>query len=264
MGPSPNIILDIDEDFFGVELAAQRMTDAGLDWDKVERLGRLYLFCPTHIKHEAIGNNLMRKIINSVLQHCDQSFTAIEDLCRAKITAPANHIRRFILSYWYLNPHMFCQHSVVEMLDKLNDLTTILSRFRLVDLHMMRDCGFCLSDTPGSARFRRAGHGQLVLCTGTNTPRNNVVFLHKPDGDEIEKRAERLRKILTLIDLYHRPSIVTVCRSVRDGYTPRSLFSTIETSILDIFKDLPGGHYEVVYDENLYGGKGGWPDRHKT
>jgi len=59
-----------------------------------------------------------------------------------------------------------------------------------------------------------------------------------------------------------RPLLVTVCRSVRDGYTPRSLAAHIETGILSALRrQRRSGTMTVIYDNDLLAGRGGWDNR---
>ena len=264
IGASGSIILDIDEDYFGVELAGQRLVDAGFDWNMLTLMSSplTRLFCPKHIKHEGLGNRLMFEVITTILRRCYAYVKLYQHSCRIPAGKVSSLVRKVALVYWQRDRLLFCPYNVTRLLDLTDELTSVLYRFRLRDLLVLREFGFCLSAAPASTEFTRKGYGGLVVCLGANTPNSNVVFLHKPDAVEIWARTVQLRDILYILDFYHTPSIVTLCRSVRDGYTPRSLFSSIESNILDIFKELPGV-YEVVYDKNLYGGQGGWPDRHK-
>ena len=265
IGASGNIILDVDEDYFGVELAGQRLVDAGLKWNTVELLQMPLkkMFCPKHIDHESLGNRMMRELIGSFISRCRTSVKSNHDTCRAPVGDTQKLIRKMILARRKRYPQLFCTKKTKRLFAVTNELTDALYQFKLNHLRALMEFGFCLETSPASLTFRMTGFGSFGLCQGANTPNASVVFLHKPDAAEIRTRTSQLREILEIIDARHRPNVVTLCRSVRDGYTPRSLFSSIESNILDIFKELPG-QYDVVYDENLYGGQGGWPDRHKT
>ena len=264
IGATGNIILDIDEDYFGVELPGESLVHAGLNWKLVMQIqdSLSNLFCPRHIAHESLANRMMREIIGAVIRRCQPTANPLRDTCRTSVGHVQSVVRNVVLAYRKRNTTLFCTLHTKELLERSNKLTLILHQFKLSHLLVLMDLGVCLRTTPASVDFRQTGFGSIALCLGFNTPNDTAVFLHKPDAAEIRTRTTQLRKILEIIDARHRPSVVTLCRSVRDGYTPRSLFSSIEANILGIFKDLPG-HYDVVYDENLYGGKGGWPDRHK-
>ena len=264
IGGSGNIILDIDEDFFGVELPSETLVDAGLDENMTKPLqdSLSTLLCPKHIDHESLSNRMMRKIIGTLIRRCRPSVKSDDGVCRVLIGKIRKLVRRIMLAYMKKDMQMFCSNKTENLLDSAKELTNILYYTQLDHLRILMEFGFCLATTPASLGFRDEGHGRIGVCVGAVEPNATIVFRHKPDAAEVRSRTTQLRKMLEIIDARHRPSVVTLCRSVRDGYTPRSLFSSIEANILGIFKDLPG-HYDVVYDENLYGGKGGWPDRHK-
>ena len=265
IGGSGNIILDIDEDFFGVELPGKTLVDAELNWNMVLQLQRplSLLFCPRHIDHERLGNRMMREVIGAVVRRCRPTVKSDDDTCRVLIGEIRSLVRGVASTYIKQSRPLFCSGEFKQLLSVVNELADVLYHFKLNHLRVLRGFGFCLETSPATLHFREVGQGSLGVCMGANHPNSTVVFLHKPDAAEVRARTTQLRKMLERIDARHRPSVVTLCRSVRDGYTPRSLFSSIEANILGIFKHLPG-HYDVVYDENLYGGKGGWPDRHKN
>ena len=59
-----------------------------------------------------------------------------------------------------------------------------------------------------------------------------------------------------------RRLLVTVSRSVRDGYTPRSLAGRIEDGVLTALRrQRRSGAMTVVYDSDLLGGRDGWTSR---
>ena len=265
IGGTGNIILDIDEDYFGVDLPAQSLLDSGLKWDTVTIFDFILrrIFCPTRIDHEPRGNRMLRELISSFIRLCRRSVHSDDDTCASVAVDPAiGVINKLMLAYWTRDQDIFCAKNSQEIYNLATELTMVSSLFSINHLRVLVEFGFCFETSPASRLFRDVGHGKIKLCMGFNTPNDSVVVVHKPDAAEVRARTAQLRKMLEIIDARHRPSVVTLCRSVRDGYTPKSFFSSIEANILGIFKDLPG-HYDVVYDENLYGGKGGWPDRHK-
>jgi len=116
--------------------------------------------------------------------------------------------------------------------------------------------GFCLSGTPKTVSFND-GNGAITVCHGFNEPDSNVVFQHTPTAVEVTHRMRTLREILR--SLPTRPKLATLCRSVRDGYTPRNLSKLIERGILRLFAEWKG--WEVFYDDDLLGGRVGWEGR---
>ena len=216
------------------------------------------MFCPKRIRHEALGNRLMRGLIDLIVNRCRKSETSESETCRAPIDELRPIVINLLLGYHKIDATIFCSNNFEHIRANTDELTNCLLQFNLNHMRVLKRFGFCLETTPATVRFRETGVGSFGVCTGLNPPNSTVVFLHKPDEAEIKTRALQLRKMLQIIDEHHRPNVVTLCRSVRDGYTPRSLFRTIESKILDIFKRLPG-RYDVTYDANLFGGMRGWP-----
>lgn len=70
--------------------------------------------------------------------------------------------------------------------------------------------------------------------------------------------------VLVLADVLatepQRPVLVTLCRSVRDGYAPSALWRQIETGVLAALA-AQYGPLDVRFDANLLGGPLGW-DHH--
>ena len=87
----------------------------------------------------------------------------------------------------------------------------------------------------------------------------NQIYVDSKDG--IEKRGERLSKILDHIYESVTPKIIKISRSLRDGYVPRkqqrliehTVRKTIETNLSKRFLKS-----ETIFDENLFCGKDGW------
>ena len=260
IGESGNIILDIDGFYFGVQLSGQALTDAGLDWRLMEMLQAALtdMFCLRLVHHESVANRMMRKVVAKILRKCHRSGSSYI-ACRIPVGAVSAVVRKVALSYWRLDKAMFCPSRFEQLAEMSNILTSILRVFGSRQLHVLRDFGFCMSPTLGSIDF----YGNLMVCHGADPHNSSATYRHQPDIDEMEYRTSQLQQILDLIDGCHTPSVVTMSRSVRHGFTPITLFRSIESKILDIFEGLPGP-YDVAYDENLYSGVGGWPGRHNV
>ena len=136
--------------------------------------------------------------------------------------------------------------------------------YNLPVAHLARilNLGFCLSSSPKSLAFS-SDRAQFTVCHGLNEPDSDIVFLHTPNETDIELRMRTLRSLIR--QLPEKPRLVTLCRSVRDGYTPRSLAGVIEAGIFRIFEDAKieerFGSWEVLYDDDLFGGIAGWNGR---
>ena len=99
------------------------------------------------------------------------------------------------------------------------------------------------------------------VCTGQTAPDNDVITHHVPTRQEIVRQTDKLKKILSYLP---QPKHVTVCRSFRDGYTPKEFFSQIERNILTSIQNSFHSYRTVHYDVNLLGGPEGWFSRNNS
>ena len=258
-----SVILDIDEDYFGCELGATPLLEAEVEWAPVKVVSKRVedLFCPTRIVHESETNTLLRAVFAAVIDACRpvETPTGACPLTPVQVLALMKPLVRDFTLRW---PTVVCP----DPRSRWHHLAAAMLRLRRRDLVAVRDLGFCLSQTPASYEGNR-GAVSILVCHGANTPNETLVFAHTPTADEVRSRMAGLAIILRALDGGRTPpAIVTLCRSVRDGYTPREQFVTIEAGILDIFsRQLTNRtRYDVFYDDNLLGGKGGWPHRHDT
>ncbi|GFR84485.1 UPF0489 protein C5orf22 [Elysia marginata] len=141
-------------------------------------------------------------------------------------------------------------------------LLTLLAPLDDNQLQALAEVGICFQVSLHSYDEARVGH--FRLCDGYNRPNETVVTFFTPNREDVQTRGKRLQSILGQVSA--TPDIVTVCRSVRDGYTPRTHFRQIENLILDALKNRysrsRGEGIQIMYDRDLLGGKDGWWHRH--
>ena len=137
---------------------------------------------------------------------------------------------------------------------------------------VMLGIGFCLNRTPATFRHESGGYSGK----GSENDYGMKVCLDRPRsyGDvhndashaatassnspaEIARRLENLKKAFMREAVRTRPVLVTICRSVRDGYTIPAVWHQIESGLMQILEQV-WGPLDVTYDKNLLGGKGGW------
>ena len=278
LGEPQNVILDIDEDYFGCELGAKVLIDAGVRWKPVLKLSRQIaeFFCPKSIEHESLSNHVMHTVMKAMIKNNSNRLQNLQ-MCNAASVKMHSIAKSIIKKFLRDEPSIFCLDDKTEQDETENDETkndkiehrsvedrwesvmNSLCMFSLREFEAVMDLGFCLSMSPASTGF--STQGALQVCHGSNIPNDTVVFLHSPEVNEVEGRMTHLNEMLRIVDTVNPPKFVTVCRSVRDGYTPREHFTRIESGIVKIFQQL-SMPYSVSYDENLLGGRGGWPDRH--
>ena len=165
---------------------------------------------------------------------------------------------------------MFCGNTAATVKKSWIALAEILVRLPVAHLRSVVDVGFCLNTAPRTHNFRREPYvGDFVVCYGANEPNSTLVYHHTPSLNELDVQmrsfdrlmAEVLRQTTALSE-GRRAVLVTVCRSVRDGYTPRALAAHIEHGILAALRrQRRSGIMTIVYDKDLLSGRAGWDSR---
>ncbi|VEL39531.1 unnamed protein product [Protopolystoma xenopodis] len=115
---------------------------------------------------------------------------------------------------------------------------------------------------------------RLHLCVGQNLVGRSLVdeWLPQPEmgmgiGIGIRNATPTIGQLCAQVDrllgqLPRRPDLVTLVRSVRDGYTPHDRQPDIEAAILDVLERRLGlGPTDTVYSKHLLGGVRGWARR---
>lgn len=142
----------------------------------------------------------------------------------------------------------------------LKDLINNLKQQSLRQLRSLQYVGFCLTSSPRSSKL--VNKFSFNVCNGVNYPGQSAVDTHIPRLSEIQHRTKLLQQMLSAVKS-KKISMTSVCRSVRDGYTPRRYFNRIENDVLKVL-NVTFGNIQVRYDSSLLGGKKGWPSRHKV
>ena len=262
------VLLDIDEDYYGCESSVMPLYNAGLYKAAITRLSQLIgkLFCANDVHNEFIADKVFHTLVQIV-----QDFKA--SLCLKKAPQNGNDCLSDLRA----------DQALIQMIPQVSDslekagveelqcdrgagkvwlqvLLRTLYNLNITQLEALSYVGVCLETAPTSFQFETES---LHVCHGFNVPGDTQVTFHVPTEHENEVRSELLKN--TLSQLPKQPMLVTVCRSMRDGYTPWAFFGYIEKAVIKIlgtvFKDVTEKSFH--YDENLLGGRKGWPDRHK-
>lgn len=254
-----SLLLDIDEDFFGCVLRGQSLVDKNMPWNEVEEIDSLLneLICPQLTAHEELGNRFMQLLLALVVKHCKSSkedAVACVDPKTRKGKAFTSEVNRVANSY--LNKGIFCETSITEQQKRLEMLLEYFIHLSVEQIRACAELGFCMQTSPRS--YHANG---FQLCHGANEPNTTIVTTHLPGENELYLRLKRLHRMLHA-GKYPRPRMVTLCRSVRDGYTPVEYFKNIEKTVIEsILSSRDDVTFNVTYDVNLLGGKRGWPAR---
>ncbi|KAK2151143.1 hypothetical protein LSH36_374g00033 [Paralvinella palmiformis] len=256
-----DVILDIDEDFFGCERGGTTLENVRIPWSVVERLDRLTneLLCPKNAIHEEAGDRLMKGFIADFVRLCR---LATESTCNVSSRVIVDRVKGSFLKQHRLTPRMFCQDRDYS-LHLLRNTADVFRTLKYNQLVRLADLGFCLSESPATYGFEN-GNAEFSVCHGAISANDHLVFIYVPEEEELTKQMSLVRSILARVTAM-QPNIVTLCRSVRDGYTPRHLAKRIEGDIVDFFnRSHEGIKYNLIYDDNLFGGKEGWHGRYKA
>ena len=254
-----NVVLDLDEDYFGCESAAAVLWDNGMGSKWLQKIddSLLTMFCPRNSKEEIYSDRFMNAILHYVTERC-----RTPKQCTRQVM---QEIRKKVLKHWNSIPPYGkgprCKHANSKLLFRL------VKEFSQMDeeqRQILAEVGFCMTENRKSSTFPSRG-AQLRVCQGWNTPDDHikVVYFHTPNATEISQRGKLLKNLLSS---KHAPvpKVVTVARSVRDGYTPKKYFHRIELLTLNAVVNSGKGSYDVYFDEDLLGGRNGWPGRHKN
>lgn len=253
-----SMILDIDEDFFGCENVANSLVQDDLLWSEIEMIDqRLRRFlCPKFIQHEELGNGFLRTLLQLFMKNCKFSRCSGMDL----FTDLLNEAYDVLVSEFRLHPSMFCGYNDFDVRNAWKGLAKIFYQLPPQHIRRIHDLGFCLSVSPKTLFFEE-GRAELTICHGLNPPNATVVFLHSPEKLEIVDRGQRLLTMLQSILETRSLPLVTLCRSVRDGFTPRGLADFIEGEVLETLARASEVGWEINYDDDLLGGRMGWVSR---
>ncbi|XP_045211860.2 uncharacterized protein LOC123563237 [Mercenaria mercenaria] len=263
---SEHIILDIDEDFYGCSYAIEPLLKANVSYSKLFRLSSLIAsyICPTSFTHEKESDKFLMELLSvtrtkracnrdKTLKHSERCHGVAEiDLHRHF----RHQLNRSITEDTIRMCHRTRPHDFVQ------NLLTKLSTFSITQIRALQKTGFCLTTSPKTLKINR-NDNRFGLCIGSNTPKDTAVLEHTPTKSEIATRTILLKGLLKKLSS-HSVELVTVSRSMRDGYTPRQFFEKIEADILNGLKDSFSRKIKVQYDRELLGGKPGWPARHKA
>ncbi|CAH8856531.1 unnamed protein product [Trichobilharzia szidati] len=244
------LILDIDEDFFGVHLVMRSLLKTGLTSEFIFSLNNLIpsIFCPLSHIDELDIDQIYRWLLEQVYL----------------TTHYSNYRKRFTIESYALNDilssinknlqitDIFC-HNYTLALKKFNELFKNTS-ITYEQFNALTRVGVCLTNSLLTHQYTPEIH----LCIGHNTPNASLVEEFIPTSDDLLQLAVQFTQIL--LSLPYPPNVISVSRSSRDGYTPRWLQYNIETIILNILKrvfDLTDEN--IVYTKYLAGNKRqGW------
>lgn len=251
-----NMILDIDEDFFGCEYASQSLHDLLVpDLSMLDKF--LYqLFCPLHQNGEAALDGFLTDLIEFI-KHTKCKSEHNHRLCDNKTL---NNSKDFFMKRSSIWNHYMCKTSEKSRILLIDGVIEELFQLNNRHLNALQRVGFCLSTSRKS--YQPINPSLFVTCKGANSPNETVVTEHRTNPMEITERGRLLKTILRVFKA-SPPKLITVCRSIRDGYTPRKYFTKIEHTVLNAIRTNYQNAY-IHHDNGLLGGKKGFKQYNKN
>ncbi|KAH8870440.1 UPF0489 C5orf22 [Schistosoma japonicum] len=244
------LILDIDEDFFGVHLVTRSLLKSGLHIDFIQSLNLIIssIFCPLYHVNELEIDQMYRWLIEQAylnVNHANYPVTVI--MSSYKINMMLKHINRN-----FQITDVFCPNYTLN-LQRLNELF-INASITYNQLNVLARVGVCYTSSLITYQYMPEIH----LCLGHNMPNASLVEEFVPTSEDLLKLAVQFSQVL--LSLPYRPNIISIARSSRDGYTPRWLQYDIETMILNILKKVFNlTEDNIIYTKHLAGDKHqGW------
>eukprot|EP00105_Crassostrea_gigas_P013951 XP_011430449.1 PREDICTED: uncharacterized protein LOC105330461 [Crassostrea gigas] len=241
-------LLDVDVDFLYFMSAGESLVRAKVSHDVIDDLNSnlCRLLCPSSGDQETAMDRFISEFIDRVQSH------------------KLKH--KFVSNFTelYKNGMNFFQKENFRWLPYLCPVTAdqtrlFISRFvrsvaslPIPQLAALRRTGFCLN--PGRQSIRDLPEKKFTVCTGE-------VFMFNNQGNYVDpleqrKRLRNFRDIVT--EVCNFPvKLVTVCRSVRDGFTDRTLETMHEQLIIDVLRRRLSDT-NVFYDTTMLGGKRGF------
>ena len=248
-----NIILDIDEDFFGVESGEQNFIDKGVSTNTSHLMDEYFplIFCPSTNKEEEFLNNALHNI-----------FSRIENFLltyKYNVTGEGNNHDKEIKTKFSTKVKSLVQPYICNEMKSftvLDDLISQLYMLEIKEISSLAKTNYCLFNSP-----KLKMKPTFTLCHGKIPADDTLNQIYVSTDTEILTRAASIGRIIDKINKYQSPKICTICRSLRDGYTPRDQQTYIEKALLDEAAKAFGAdglNIKLIYDENLLFGKIGW------
>ena len=243
------LIVDIDEDFFGVESGIQAFLDRGLSeitqgWcnDFIATLT-----CPLTVSDEKNAEEILRTMFKAVYEAKINNLN--EKLIKSLISNPLHSLKTLYPCKEYVEPAE-STHYILET------FTEFIYNCSLKELKALSILKYCLTSSPV---LKRKPH--FSLCTGNIAIGDSLNQIHLTSDDEINENGHKIKNLLKMILSKIPIKFVSIARSLRDGYTPRKYQRLIEKVLMRSLEQAFGSFEKkpkVKYDRHLAFGKDGW------
>ncbi len=261
-----SLVLDIDEDFFGVlSLRDTKILMGSLSSKLLDRVSSaLKRVRVTTVASETGVNDALRKDIHATWKECWEGPVAnakCSSSSQATVlsTSTVRQLSKLLSSSDY------------DTVPQLGEALHALIRSSPNAAHLLNAYGFCLATSPETYRHKSGGFaadGKQIVGKGmkicADSPsrhaavHNDPSFVTRAASDSPFEIARRFKVMAKALKRELRvPAVVTICRSIRDGYAYPGHWAQIEAGILRTLEEAYGP-LDVRYDKNLLGGAEGW------
>lgn len=260
------LILDIDEDYYGCVYASQPLLDSGVKDIELEHISKYLkkLICPKSLAQE--------KYADSILVTALDYFKNMYSCQNPKVPATkgnkcpshsktSSDVNVFLQKKLWGNKKIhLCSKQLHAVKYAISELVHSFQKLSSKQVKIMQRVGFCLCTSPKT--FKLTFPSAFGLCIGNNKESESDVLVHNPSKKDISERTKILQNILYSMKS-KSVKLVTICRSSRDGYTPRRYMKQIESDIISSLNKTFDHSCVVHYDNGLLGGINGWLSRPK-
>ncbi|CAH8511628.1 unnamed protein product [Schistosoma turkestanicum] len=246
------LILDIDEDFFGVHLVTRSLLKSGLSYDFIKTINLIIssTFCPVYYVNETEIDQIFRWLLEYVYFDVYSGNHRRSTVQNDELTIMLKNLNKNLQI-----TDIFC-HNYTLNLQRLNELF-MNSSITYNQFNALTRVGVCFTSSLVTYQYMPEIH----LCLGHNMPNASLVEEFLPTSNDLLKLMVQFTQVL--LSIPYPPNIISIARSSRDGYTPRWLQYDIETMLLNILKRVfTLTENNIIYTSHLAGNKQqGWYHR---
>lgn len=242
------VLLDIDVDFLYFMNAGESLIRANVSRDVVDDINSnlCRLLCPNSGEQETEMDRFISEFIQRIQSHkIKRKFVFnFTDL----YTKGMNFFRKDKLKWLSYSCPVTAEQTRLFISRFVRNVASLSAS----QLAALRETGFCLS--PGRRSLKELPEKVFTICTG-----DSFLFNLQRNFVDPSKQLKRLRDFRDMVtEVCNLPvKLVTISRSVRDGFTDRILETRHEKLILDILqRTLPNTN--VFYDTTMLGGRNGF------
>lgn len=241
-------LLDVDVDFLYFMSAGESLVRVNVSHDAIDDLNSnmCRLLCPSSGEQETEMDRFISEFIDSVHSH------------KLKHRFVSNNAELYTNGMNFFREKRFrwlpysCPVTAEQTRLFVSRFVRSVASLPISHLAALRKTGFCLS--PGRQSLRELPEKKFTVCTGEG-------FMFNIQGDYVDpsEQRERLRNFRDIVtEVCNFPvKLVTISRSVRDGFTDRILETKHEHLIIDVLQRRLS-NTNVFYDTTMLGGKRGF------